>query len=367
MRKKNKNEIWTTTEEVTPLPPYPGPAVEDEKKEESKRKSWMPEWFSRRKSRMASTTTSKTSKRHTQHVLSWIYMFIITPIWTDLKCLKPRRVPRKQIFALLLVLTCAALPMGLLGFYTPPRLYNLGSAPFGGIFESKLMSCGDTFGSQPQNATVSGIESLFVLDKTYGSFTFSQVKTIDVAWDILVARGVQLGAWWVSYVVFSDALLRLIERHPASFRIFMRIALEGPNFLSVWTLTKEVWAAKSKRTRALFVYMFLATSYVLLVPLLLSAMTGYDSTTMAWVELSDNNNIVPASALVQSWTIYGLWNETWKEPRCLDYGLFLGFNELKSRRNSACESASRRDLGRLFLTKSRRLSAHEWNYTLGRN
>ncbi|KAL1599913.1 hypothetical protein SLS60_007718 [Paraconiothyrium brasiliense] len=184
-----------------------------------------------------------------------------------------------------------------------------------GAFAAKTLGCGDALGV-PQNSTVEGIEALFVLDWTFGQFTFARVKTIDVAWDILVGRGVQMIFWAISYRVFSDALLRLIERHPASFQTFKSISLEGPGLGSSWILLKQLFRNRSRRTWFLFFYLLLASLYVLSIPPLLGAMTGYDGTTIAWVSIGDADNIIPSSQLHPSYAIYGTWNQSFDQPLC---------------------------------------------------
>ncbi|XPS76402.1 hypothetical protein M3J09_008455 [Ascochyta lentis] len=210
--------------------------------------------------------------------------------------------------------------MVVLGHFTPRPDFEFGTwPPYYSVFAAKTMSCGNQeIDLYPANSTITGIEGLFVLDKTWGRFAFSTVKTIDAAWDIVFGRGVQLLAWWAAYIVFSDALLRVIERHPASFRIFQRIALEGPSLLSLWTLCKELLSVKSKSTKILFAYMLLSTSYVLCVPMFLGAMTGYDSTATAWIDIDNSNNIVPASALKMAWVITGTANSTFDKKVCSD-------------------------------------------------
>jgi hypothetical protein len=242
------------------------------------------------------------------------------PLW------KHVRWSKKQFYAFCVVAIWILLPI-LLMFYLGPSTR---------IFANKTLSCGNGVYGDPQNATVRGIENLFALDATFGRFSFSQVKTIDILWDLLVGRGAQALAWWASYTVFCDALLRVIERHPASFTIFQRMALEGPGLHSLWTLTKELWRAKSARTRALFLYMFWSTAYVLLVPIVLGAMTGYDSTSIAWIDLQGGNNIFPAAGLKETWVIKGTKNETWEEPACAAFGLQRDYNFLKWQRRESC-------------------------------
>lgn len=244
---------------------------------------------------------------------------------------------KEQAIALLLLTVFGVIPLALLGHFS--RLgsnYYYGARPFQSIFEDKIMGCGTSFGT-PKNATVKGVEKMFVLDQTYGRFTFAQVKTLDVFWDIAIGRGVQMIAWWVGYIVFSDALLRAIERHPASFRIFQRIALEGPSVLSLITLVKELWRARSMRTRALFFYIWLATLYIISIPMFLSAMTGYDTTSTPWVSLDDDNNIVPASTMKSAWIVSGTWNETFgKDEVCLDINDYFKIGQETTIREKYC-------------------------------
>ncbi|KAF2630312.1 hypothetical protein BU25DRAFT_419322 [Macroventuria anomochaeta] len=260
----------------------------------------------------------RSAEQTMQAAFSAIWCFICHNVWPFLV-----RVftAKKQWFAFFMFISCAVVPMVTLGYFTPRPEFAVGTwPPYYNVFAAKYMSCGNYIDDRPANSTVTGFEGLFVLDQTWGRFSFSTVKTIDVAWDILVGRGLQLLAWWVAYVVFSDALLRVIERHPASFRIFQRIALEGPSLTSLWTLCKELLSVNSKRTKTLFAYILLSTSYVLCIPMFLGAMTGYDSTSIAWLDLDNSNNIVPTSAVKYAWVITGTSNSTFDEPICADSG-----------------------------------------------
>ena len=48
----------------------------------------------------------------------------------------------------------------------------------------------------------------------------------------------------------------------------------------------------------------------------LGAMTGYDSTSTAWIDVEGTNNIVPTSYIERSWAIAGTWNTTFDQPVC---------------------------------------------------
>jgi hypothetical protein len=249
---------------------------------------------------------------------------------------------KKQWFGLLLLSTGGVSPLVLLGYFTPGRGW------FKGVFQSKILWCGNNYLGEPQNSVVAGIEGLFVLDTTYGQLSFSRAKTIDVAWDILIGRGVQILAWWVTYVVFSDALLRVIERHATSFEVFQRVALEGATLHSLWTLFKELWTVRSKRTKALFCYMLLATSYVLCIPMFLGAMTGYDSQTSAWIDLDGTDNMIPTDSLRSGWVVWGNGSLLFDQAKCTDGDHFSTFVTQFTNQVHNCKSwTAPHDTGRL--------------------
>lgn len=239
--------------------------------------------------------------------------------WSTVKSSARRwSVARKHLCAVLLLITFGLLPVGIVGYYTPRKYYAAGVEPFYGAFQDKVVGCNGPW-NDPKDSLTHGLENLFVLDATFGHYTFAQVKLIDVAWDVLLGRSVQLLAWWIGYVVFSGALLRAIERHSASFQIFQSIALEGPSLMSLWTLLQEMWRSKSKRTRMLFAYMWMSTMYIMCIQMFLGAMTGYDSTNVAFVGLNGTDNLVPVAAVQRATIIKGTVNETFDHPICLDY------------------------------------------------
>jgi len=249
---------------------------------------------------------------------------------------------RNHIFAFILVLATAVVPLAILGEATSPPY--AGRAPFSSIFLDKVISCGGSIGGRPANSTITGIEKVFALDTTFGQYTFSQVKAIDIAWDVGVGRGLQLLASWASYIIFCDALLKAIERHPASFITFQRIALEGPGLKSVATLMVELWAAKSKRTKALFFYMLWATAYIIALPIVIGAMTGYDATAVAWIDIEGvENNLVPASSVKKTWMVKGTVNETFAQPACVDTQVKDKYSWYVGQRSEMCKYRSTRD------------------------
>ncbi|KAF2176143.1 hypothetical protein K469DRAFT_700385 [Zopfia rhizophila CBS 207.26] len=260
----------------------------------------------------------------TARVLRATPPYIRTHVVPLLRNAKPTK---KQCVALLLLVLLSIFPFSI--------LYD--RVGFAAIFRDKTLSCGDGFGN-PENATVSGIEGLFTLDLTFGKLTFSQAKLIDVAWDLFIGRGAQMLAWYISYIVFSDALLRLIERHPASFRTFAYITLEGPSLGSTWALVLDLFRSRSKQTWSLFAYLLVSSLYILAIPTILGAMTGYVNTSIAWVSLNDTlQQIIPVSDFEETLYVYKVGNVTMNNP-CIKQNSTELYNlrVLASHRNSEC-------------------------------
>lgn len=261
----------------------------------------------------------------------------IPPFWqhTAWPMIKKIRVKKEQIFAFAIIWICAIVPFIVLGYATA------GDTFFGGVFVTKYLPCGDgtepSIADEPVNNTVSGIEGLFVLDATYGRFPFSTVKIIDITWDIILGRGAQLFAWWISYKVFSDAILRVIERHPTSYGVFFEICLNGPCFAALWTMLKDLTRTKSKRTWSLYFYMVWSIVYVIALPILLSAMTGYTSTSIAWVDVDDTNEIIPASKFVYSSLLYSAGNHTFSEPKCMTSKQAAMYSSFEDNKEMYCD------------------------------
>jgi hypothetical protein len=316
---KEPEEVTVT---VTPLEELDcrKPWGNDVARERRKTWSWSWTWGLRLGWASFRKTTEQTANiviPATKSALSTTHEFVRD----DISTVKKYRFSMKQCFGILLLSVGGAVPLALFGHYGKGQ----GRDWFGGVFDPRTLWCGNNYLGRPQNSTISGIEGFFVLDNTYGQFSFSRAKTIDVAWDIFVGRGVQALAWWVTYVVFSDALLRVIERHPTSFEVFQRIALEGPSLHSLWTLFKGLWTGRSKRTKALFCYMLLATSHVLCIPMLIGAMTGYDSNTSSWIDPEGNDNMIPTSSLRSGWLIWGNGSLLFDEPVCTDQTDFYAY------------------------------------------
>lgn len=136
----------------------------------------------------------------------------------------------------------------------------------------------------------------FTPNLSFGAFTFTQVKVIDVAWDVIVGRGGQLLLGWINYRVFNEWLIYHMEMHFTSYKLYAAVAFETTTMGTLGVLAKE-FLAFGKRTRRRFfrwlamLSMLLSTLYVLSFPTLMGAMTGYITTYELYVENHDHNLI----------------------------------------------------------------------------
>lgn len=129
--------------------------------------------------------------------------------------------------------------------------------------------------------------------------TFTQVKVIDVAWDLIIGRGGQVLMAWVNYRVFNEWVVGFMEREVLGFKMYAAVAFETTTVGTLGVLGKEIIAKQTKGVGWLkgglrwlaVVSMFLSTLYVLSFPTLLAAMTGYIAKSEPYVEDLDRNLI----------------------------------------------------------------------------
>lgn len=136
----------------------------------------------------------------------------------------------------------------------------------------------------------------FTPNLSFGAFTFTQVKVIDVAWDLIIGRGGQFLLTWVNYRVFNEWLVYHMEMHFTSYKLYAAMAFETTTMGTLGVLAKEFLAFGEKTWGRLFrrlaiLSMLLSTFYVLAFPTLMAAMTGYITTYEPYVQSYDYNLI----------------------------------------------------------------------------
>lgn len=201
------------------------------------------------------------------------------------------RTLRRHAFALLTFVVFGILPLAV--------YFSILDTPFA----AKPVTCG---GVQVEEDGTPGIEGLFTVDRTAGSFPFWLAKLLDTVWDLFVARGMQLLAAGTSYVVFCNAMLRTLEASPVPYRTFTGLALNGASLGTVVSLLRDLRRHDRARTVWLFAYGAVALTYVLAMPTLFSTMTGYVSVSSPFTMVPGTSQFVPTDSFKYGYSFTGL-------------------------------------------------------------
>ncbi|KAK5741520.1 hypothetical protein LTR17_003958 [Elasticomyces elasticus] len=131
----------------------------------------------------------------------------------------------------------------------------------------------------------------------FGTFTFSEAKVIDVAWDLVVGRGGQFLLTLVTYPVVRRVLQYRMETTPATFRLFSSIALgHSLSFSSLHALCTPPKAFV--RRICLHSALVLIGLYLLAFPTILSIMTSYQANLVPYaLDPLRNTSLVDVSNL----------------------------------------------------------------------
>jgi hypothetical protein len=134
----------------------------------------------------------------------------------------------------------------------------------------------------------------FTPNLSFGALAFTQVKVIDIAWDLVIGRGGQLLLAWANYRVFNEWLVYHMEMHHTSYKLYAALAFETTTLGTLGVLAKEFLAFGAGTWKRLFRWlaifsMLLSTFYVIAFPTLMAAMTGYIATYNPYIEDFDHN------------------------------------------------------------------------------
>ena len=114
-----------------------------------------------------------------------------------------------------------------------------------------------------------------------GGYSFTTVKVIDVAWDLLVGRGGQCALAVAAYRLFRRVLHKLMQGEEIGYDLFAALAFHSGSSSSLNALSRHIthWAPvpRTLNARVAYLAMALSTVYIAAMPTLFSAMTGYTS------------------------------------------------------------------------------------------
>ena len=112
-------------------------------------------------------------------------------------------------------------------------------------------------------------------------YSFTKVKVIDIAWDILVGRGCQDASIAIAYRIFGRVIKVLMQQGEVGYDLFTAVAFDAGSGSSFLTILRHAIGytpiPRTKRATVMYVGMGVATLWIIIMPSLLAAMTGYTS------------------------------------------------------------------------------------------
>lgn len=110
-------------------------------------------------------------------------------------------------------------------------------------------------------------------------YAFTEVKIMDLAWDVLVGRIGQALLVFVAYRVFSRVIVVLMDQGEVAYDAFAAVAFDSGSLYSLVPLFRQCVGLTqlNRSSRAIWCYigMLFATMYIISVPSFISALTGY--------------------------------------------------------------------------------------------
>lgn len=102
---------------------------------------------------------------------------------------------------------------------------------------------------------------------------------------------------FISYQVFTKALLQSAETSPVTYDTFCTIALRDVSLAGLFVLCRDAFYKRGLRTNLTLLWIVISASFVLIFPTLVGAMTGYSVNTQASVLARDGREITKFSEL----------------------------------------------------------------------
>ncbi|KAK3621889.1 hypothetical protein LTR56_013407 [Elasticomyces elasticus] len=163
----------------------------------------------------------------------------------------------------------------------------------------------------PINEYWNSATALFITLRNSKPYTYPEVKAIDVAWDLLVGRGGQLAAAAAAFVVIWKSLLLSIEKQPVPLPLAYSVYFDWISLSLGAAILRNLaipFYARDHHEKAIPFHRLLGwlylCIYVLVLPTIISAMTGYQTTGDVWfappmgsTRLASATEMVPNPAL----------------------------------------------------------------------
>ncbi|KAK7912244.1 hypothetical protein PG985_014725 [Apiospora marii] len=132
------------------------------------------------------------------------------------------------------------------------------------------------------------IEQKFALDLTFGSFTFSQAKTIDIVWDTVIGQGGRMLHGWILYrYVLHPFLVVLMEQFTVTPDFYISLSFSRSSIETLWTMLVYMFRRESITVFLCTWLVIYALGYTLLFSVIWAAATGYVSVSQNFYPMPD--------------------------------------------------------------------------------
>ena len=121
--------------------------------------------------------------------------------------------------------------------------------------------------------------------------SFAQVKILDMVWNWIAGRGVQFGLAWLTYHVFTSALVRTAEVSYVPYGLFTSLALYSARPGCLWDIGKGLLTIRGLRVKFIMAWLLFSTVYLAAFPSLLDVMSGYEGSIQTQLILPNRTTL----------------------------------------------------------------------------
>jgi hypothetical protein len=172
-----------------------------------------------------------------------------------------------------------------------------------------------TFSIDPTSFPWFSSAGLFQITMGFGNLSFTQVKAIDIVWDIVsycfvlilssrtlrgseidfiqvVGRGGQALLAYISWRVFAKYVTTSMEVTPVTFRTYRTIFLPGNSLLNdIFRMIRDFSTRHGLHSKIAMGFMIVSMVFTLAFPSMASAMTGYNGNVQAFIKAMDEDYV----------------------------------------------------------------------------
>ncbi|KAI1379463.1 hypothetical protein F4677DRAFT_333655 [Hypoxylon crocopeplum] len=119
-------------------------------------------------------------------------------------------------------------------------------------------------------------EQFFHLDLTFGNFTFTQAKLIDITWDTTIGQGGRLLHGYVFFrAVIYPLLVFAMETSSVTYHYYTMLSFSRTSIETLWELLSTLYSKKSYSVIICTISAIYSLAYIIVFPVIWSAATGY--------------------------------------------------------------------------------------------